>query len=163
MPVQYRGGSALSDASTWANAIAKDIKSGKYQSQASSWIQGATISDPVSSAMIWAQDANAYVCSVVMPNGEAALENGNDLSGDYYNGVIDTIELQIAKGGYRLANWLDQIAAASSTKRSIAREASMDLSGEMFLPEPQPLSRSKLARMAIGYGCNHPHEDAHEH
>lgn len=157
MPQQYRGGYNLTTAQSWANAISNDIKSGKYQSQASSWISGASIKSAVSTATSWAVDANAFVCSKVMPNGEAALENGTDLSGAYYNGVIDTIELQIAKGGYRLANWLDQIAAASSAKRSIAREIAADLSGAEFLPAARPLSRAKMARMEAGFDCKHPH------
>lgn len=156
MPEQYRGGYALSDAQAWANAISNDIKTGKYESQASSWIHGASIKTAVSTATAWASDANAFVCSKVMPGGIQALQS-SDLSGDYYDGVIDTIELQIAKGGYRLANWLDQLAAASSAKRSVAREAAVDMSGQEFLPEARPLSRAKMARMEAGFDCKHPH------
>jgi hypothetical protein len=43
-----------------------------------------------------------------MPNGVAALQKG-DLYPTYYNSVIPTVELQIAKAGYRLANWLNTI------------------------------------------------------
>ena len=153
---KYTGGTSLSTASTWAKNITTAIKSGKYKSQAASWISGDSITNAVSSATRWATDANQYVCSVVMPHGYQTLETG-DLSGAYYKGVIDTIELQVAKGGYRLANWLDQLASASSTKRSIAREATADLSGEDLLPPPLPLSREKLARMAVGYDCGHAH------
>lgn len=154
---QYRGGDTQSDASAWASAITTDIKTGKYKSQAASWIRGDSISSSQTSAVAWATDANAYVCSVVMPKGYKTLETG-DLSGTYYDGAIDTVELQIAKGGYRLANWLDQIAAASNAKRSIAREATIDLSGDEFLPAPRQFSRAKLARMAVGYDCNHKHK-----
>lgn len=59
--------------------------------------------------MIWAKDSNAFVCTDVMPNGVSPLESG-DLSGDYYDGVVDVVEEQIAKAGYRLAGWLNLIA-----------------------------------------------------
>ena len=71
------------------------------------------ISDAISSAMVWASDSNAYVCSTVMPDGVAATEDV-DLSGDYYNTVLPTVQLQFAKAGYRLAAWLNLIATGST-------------------------------------------------
>jgi hypothetical protein len=71
------------------------------------------VSDPQSSAMIWATDANAYVCSTVMPNGVSAVE-GVDLSGAYYTATLPIVQEQIAKAGYRLAAWLNLIATGST-------------------------------------------------
>lgn len=68
------------------------------------------IDDAISSAMVWASDTNAFVCSEVMPNGVSATETV-DLGGAYYTAVLPTVKLQIAKAGYRLAGWLDLIAA----------------------------------------------------
>ncbi|KAG9241820.1 hypothetical protein BJ878DRAFT_427279, partial [Calycina marina] len=51
----------------------------------------------------WATDANALVCTVVMPDGVDALQT-SDLYPTYYNSVVPTVDMQIAKGGYRLAN-----------------------------------------------------------
>ena len=58
------------------------------------------LSDPVTSSMVWASDAYAYVCSTVMPDGASTIE-GTDLSGDYYTSALPIVQLQIAKAGYR--------------------------------------------------------------
>lgn len=113
MPEQLVGGYTLSDAKTWATSLTTGIKTGTYKSDAASWLTGIDLSDPVTSAMTWATDANAYVCTTVIPSGVSAVENV-DLSGAYYNNAIPVIELQIAKAGYRLAAWLNLIATGST-------------------------------------------------
>lgn len=129
MPEQYAGGHSLSDAEAWAKDLTTAISSGKYKSDAAGWLKGTNLSDPVSSGMAWASDANAYVCSTVMPDGVSPLE-GTDLSIDYYNTALPVIELQFAKAGYRyfvllsmftletnrsrLAAWLNLLATGST-------------------------------------------------
>ncbi|KAJ5988439.1 hypothetical protein N7481_003649 [Penicillium waksmanii] len=160
MPEQLVGGDSLSDAESWATSLVKEIESGNYTSQAASWIKGDDISDPIAAATSWASDANALVCTVVMPKGAAALQTG-DLYPTYYDSVIDTIELQIAKGGYRLGNWLNKIYSTKIAKRDLesfakvgrAATSQPDLSGRSFLPDPRPLSRAKLARAAMDGSC----------
>ena len=158
MPEKFVGGYSLADAKTWAANLTAEIKTGKYKKQAASWFGSASISDPVSAALTWATDGNSYVCSVVLPEGETAVES-TDLGDAYYQGAIDTIELQIAKGGYRLAHWLDQIAAAQkvSSGRRSRRDDLSNLDGADFLPLPRELSKAKLARQAVGWGCDHEH------
>nr|GAT57159.1 nuclease PA3 [Mycena chlorophos] len=163
MPEKLIGGDTLADASSWAATLIKEIDSGSYKSLAASWIADSDISDVVASASAWATDANAYVCSVVMPNGVAALQKG-DLYPTYYNSVIPTIELQLAKGGYRLADWLNQVYAANIASRR--RDASVVVRGagsvearelpEFELNERQfhtPKSSEMLAREAMGGSC----------
>lgn len=161
MPQKKVGGSALTDAKSWAGGIVTDINSGKYKSQAAGWVKGDSIatSSVIPTATRWASDANALVCSVVMPNGAEALQQG-DLYPEYYNSVIDTIELQIAKGGYRLGNWLNMIYKTKVAKRdesaidAVEVDAELpDLSGRDLLPPPRALSRAKLARMAMEGDC----------
>jgi hypothetical protein len=100
MPELYAGGSTLAVAKKWATTLTTAIKTGTYSSDAADWLTGIDITDPVSSAMIWAQDSNAFVCSTVMPNGVSAVENV-DLAGAYYTAAMPIIEEQIAKAGYR--------------------------------------------------------------
>ncbi|KAJ5204102.1 uncharacterized protein N7498_004981 [Penicillium cinerascens] len=169
MPEQLIGGDTLSDAQSWANTLISEITSGSYKSQAASWIEGDTISDTITTATRWASDANAFVCTVVMPNGAAALQTG-DLYPTYYNSVIGTIELQIAKGGYRLGNWLNLIYNSDIAKRdleSFVKENQdstfPELLGRDVLPEPRPLSRAKLARAAMGEACCRSEKRDHVH
>ncbi|KAM3508856.1 hypothetical protein MY11210_006567 [Beauveria gryllotalpidicola] len=148
IPQKKVGGSKLTDAQSWASALVAEIESGALKGQAAGWISGDNVADPIASATRWASDANAYVCSVVMPDGAAALQQG-DLYPDYYNSVIDTVELQVAKGGYRLGNWLNNIYSSKIAKRSVDVPLP-DLSGRDLLPADRPLSRAKLAREAMG-------------
>lgn len=159
MPEKLRGGYSLSDAQSWANDLISEIDNGDYESQKASWISGLNVNDAKGTALKWATDANTFVCSKVMPNGASTLENSSDLYPTYYNNVIDTIQLQVAKAGYRLAKWLDAIAAKQSVKkRSIVHDeiaqGMEDLSGEYLLPRG-PMSAAQRRREAMGYNCKH--------
>jgi len=109
------GGYSLSDAKDWAANLTTEINSGTYNSEAPSWLDGITLTDPVSTSMVWAQEANAYVCTTVMPGGISSVQ-GKELNGSYYTTAIPVVELQIARAGYRLATWLDLIAAGVKTE-----------------------------------------------
>ncbi len=50
---------------------------------------------------------------LVLPEGPAAIVS-QELSGDYYEAAWPVVEVQLARAGYRLAAWLDRIAAAAA-------------------------------------------------
>ncbi|KAJ5771965.1 hypothetical protein N7520_002494 [Penicillium odoratum] len=165
MPEELIGGYSLADAKSWATTLISEISTGSYKSEAASWIEGDTISDAVTTATRWASDANAYVCTVVMPNGSAALQTG-DLYPTYYNSVIGTIELQIAKGGYRLGNWLNLIYHTKVAKRDLGdvleeRDAAPETAD--WMPVSRPLSRANIARAAMGGSCCGSEKRNHAH
>ncbi|KAJ7292214.1 putative nuclease PA3 [Mycena rebaudengoi] len=164
MPQELIGGSSLADAQSWAKTLIAEIDSGTFKSQKASWIAGDNTANALTTATRWASDANALVCTVVMPQGAAALTAMPDLFPNYYNAVIGTIELQIAKGGYRLGNWLNMVFEKEVARRDVGDESEVakrvpesELDGHNFLPAPSPLSRAKMARAAFGYGCDHQH------
>ncbi|KOS22484.1 Nuclease PA3 [Escovopsis weberi] len=166
-PEQLVGASTLEHAQGWAWDLIDDIDTGAYCSQAGSWTEGDDVKNAIVTATRWASDANAFVCSVVMPDGVDALQKG-DLFPDYYNSVIGTIELQIAKGGYRLANWLNTVYAKNIAKRGLETSAAPlpDLQGRDLLPKPRPLTRAKLARYAMEEPCcsmRGEHSHGHSH
>jgi hypothetical protein len=105
MPEKYAGGSTIAVAKTFAATLTTAIKTGKYESDKASWLTGIDITDPVSTAMVWASDSNSFVCSTVMPNGVSAVESV-DLGGAYYTAAIPIVEEQIAKAGYRYVSFL---------------------------------------------------------
>ncbi|KAG8409670.1 hypothetical protein J3458_018758 [Metarhizium acridum] len=155
------------DVQSWANDLIRQITSGSYQSQAADWIRGDDVADAIATATRWASEANTLVCSVVMRNGSAVLQQG-DLYPKYYDAVIDTVELQIAKGGYRLGNWLNNIYKSTVAKRKVwgaeVKPAELpDLMGYDFLPEPRPLSRAQLARAAMEGDCRGKGREGHKH
>jgi hypothetical protein len=102
MPEKLIGGYSLDLAQSWADALTTAIQSenGVYNKLATSWLTGLTLSDPVTSALIWATEANAFICTTVLLGGAEALQD-QELSGDYYNAAIPVIQLQVARGGYR--------------------------------------------------------------
>lgn len=100
MPEKLIADYAISDAESWAATLTTAIKTGVYKSQAAGWLKGIELSDPATTSFAWAEEANALVCTTVMPDGVAALEN-QELSGDYYESCVPVIQLQIARAGYR--------------------------------------------------------------
>lgn len=113
MPEKLIGGYSLADARKWSEELVGEITSGKYANQSKSWLEGINIKDSVASSMVWAKDANSFVCTTVMPQGADAVR-GDELDGAYYDSAIPIIQLQIAKAGYRLAAWLDLIVTGST-------------------------------------------------
>ncbi|KAL4244455.1 nuclease type I family protein [Abortiporus biennis] len=117
-----------SSAQTYANDLVARIQSGTYKSLTSSWLSCTSTTEPASRKrsietdlfehisaratitplecpLVWAQESNAYDCSVVF-----SYKSGQDLcTGSYYNAAVPVIDLQIAKQGYRLAAWLNVI------------------------------------------------------
>jgi hypothetical protein len=118
MPEKLVGGYSMADAEKWAAALTTAITSGIYRSQAASWLEGIDLSDPITTALAWATEANSFVCTTVMPDGVSALEN-QELSGNYYESCTPVIQLQVARAGYRLARWLDLIAAGATRKMDL--------------------------------------------
>lgn len=107
------GSATLSEASKFAKNLTNAINDGTYGWNASSWLDGMDVTDPQSSALVWAAEANSYVCSDVLVGGIGAVESG-DLSSAYFNAHYDVARIQIARAGYRLGAWLDLIAGAAS-------------------------------------------------
>ncbi|KAI1806191.1 nuclease S1 precursor [Daldinia bambusicola] len=113
IPESISGGSSLSSAKSWSEELIKEIDSGAYKSQAPKWTCGLSVASKAkqtATALSWATDSNAYVCSTVLPGGISSVEN-QDLSGKYTTTAQPVVDLQIAKQGYRLAKWLDAIVA----------------------------------------------------
>lgn len=178
------GGYTLAFATSWSKNLTTGIKTGKYKSQADSWLDGTTINDASSTGMVWARDANAYVCSTVIPNGIASVEN-TDLGGEYYTSVISVVELQIAKGkvdensfllfrntlkvdanvsiaGYRLAAWLDLMATGKISQKLTTRYSKRSPEPLSYLApgefhEFHEFSPAKIARRQFGSICDHEH------
>lgn len=80
------------------------------------------ISTPEKCALAWAGEANKFVCSYVLKDGEnLGPDQGEDdcqwewhgpedVSLEYYDGAVPIVEEQIAKAGYRLGQWINALA-----------------------------------------------------
>lgn len=120
MPEQLEGGTTITTARTYATKLSAQIKAGTLGTP-NTWISGLGLNQ--ATIMTWASQANAYVCSTVIPNGADAVKTG-DLSTTYYDGVNGVIQLQLARAGYRLAAWLNMIATGSTATSDVADSGS---------------------------------------
>ncbi|KAI1334865.1 nuclease S1 precursor [Xylariaceae sp. FL0016] len=129
IPESISGGSSMSNAKSWAKTLTTGlsfstlalqyhklwtINSGEYKSDAAGWVDGLSVdssADRTATALQWATESNAYVCSTVLVDGIDAVED-QELSGDYTDLADPVVKLQVAKQGYRLAKYLDAIVAA---------------------------------------------------
>jgi hypothetical protein len=125
-------------AKKWADELTKEINEGKYASKRIGWLRSANLSDPIATAMEWATEGNAYVCTtgecrpfpfsrgiphnadgltrlLVLPDGPNSIR-GQELGSKYYEAAAPVIEVQVARAGYRLAAWLDLIVASLKTE-----------------------------------------------
>ena len=94
----------------FATSLIAEIDNGKYASQKADWISCSDITTASDCALEWARDANIINCEYVLQTDES----GKELNGTYYTGAVPYIELQISKGGYRLAAWLNALAMAAT-------------------------------------------------
>jgi hypothetical protein len=68
------------------------------------------LEDAQTCALLWAGDANKFVCEYVLKDDVEGVE-GIDLAGEYYEGAVPVIDEMIAKAGRRLGAWLNALAA----------------------------------------------------
>lgn len=112
--VEKLAGGANSTAvlNSFAGSLITDIDNGTYASEKDSWVSCVDVA-PASAvqdcAVGWAADANALNCVYVLKGDES----GKELDGAYYDGAVQYLGLQIAKGGYRLGTFLNALAAAN--------------------------------------------------
>lgn len=71
------------------------------------------LEDAQTCALLWAGDANKFVCEYVLKDDVEGVE-GIDLAGEYYEGAVPVIDEMITKAGRRLGAWLNALAAQSA-------------------------------------------------
>lgn len=110
MITQLAGPDTTANLDAWTGTIVNEIRNGAYASSLPSWLSCSDITQAQACSTAWAADANSFVCSYVLNPNPA----GQELNGTYYNGAAPIIQMQIAKGGVRLAAWLNKIFAGST-------------------------------------------------
>jgi hypothetical protein len=94
---QLAGSSTQAGARTYATKETNDIKAGTWST--TSWLSGINVNAAQTTALSWANEANGYVCTDVIPSGVAAVETG-DLDGAYYTAHNHAVRIQIARGEF---------------------------------------------------------------
>lgn len=149
IPQKAVGNFSQANAAAWAANLTAEIKHGLYKKEAKNWLKGVKAKKPIDTAMLWANDANQFVCSTVLPQGQDAVF-GKELSGAYYESAIPVVKKQIAKAGYRLAAWLDAVVEAAE-KGGHASHGKVEKRGDVQL---QPwMKEARQARRDFGGDC----------
>lgn len=98
----------IDEAEKWANQLALEITDGRFSRESKAWLDSLDFSDPVKTAMTWSSEANAFVCTHVLPEGVDGVRD-RELGGRYFEAAGPVVERQVARAGYRMAAWLDAI------------------------------------------------------
>jgi len=91
--------------------LLQQIQSGTYQGDVAQWKQCADSAPDNACSPDWAMESVGFACnySYVEADGKTHIENNFKLESDYYDRNYPIVELQLAKGGVRLANVLNFI------------------------------------------------------
>ena len=99
-------------AEEWAEELVSLIEGGTYD--ASTWAECMSLKDIKGTALAWANDANDYVCTDVLPEGREDVEaEGVDLSEAYFDAHGEVTKELIARAGYRLGKFLNLVVTGS--------------------------------------------------
>ncbi len=112
------GENSTSVLESFAGSLITQIDNGTYSSEKGGWISCVDVtpsSGVEGCAVDWATDANALNCVYVLKEDESGVE----LDGSYYEGAVQYLGLQIAKGGYRLGAFLNKLAAADAKVEAV--------------------------------------------
>jgi hypothetical protein len=162
IPQKAIGNFSQANALSWANNLTAEIKHGQYKKESRTWLKGIDPKDAIDSSLIWARDANKFVCSTVLPNGPDAVF-GQELSGLYYETAIPVVKKQIAKAGYRLAAWLDAIVEAAEKHPHGNGQGKSDKLSKRSDAKLEPwMEEARQARRDFGGDCGCGAEE-HDH
>ena len=103
------GGNSTAVIARYSAMLTERINVGAFPGK-DQWVSCVDVATPEVCALDWALDANALNCQYVL---KTDVRN-KELNGTYYAGAQPLIELQIAKGGYRLGHYLNNLAAADA-------------------------------------------------
>ncbi|KAH8724776.1 S1/P1 nuclease-domain-containing protein [Phaeosphaeriaceae sp. PMI808] len=153
IPEKGVGKFSQATALAWGQDLTKEIKSGAYKVESSTWLEGLEANDAINSSLIWAREANQYVCSTVLPNGPDAVF-AKELSGAYYESAIPVVKKQIARAGYRLAAWLDAVVEATEKADHVEVCDDSNKVTKRNIPKLEPwMEKARQARRDFGGDC----------
>jgi hypothetical protein len=95
-----------------AQKLINDIRFGKYRAMRDSWISNRNIMElsPNGNSMTaidWATDANGISCQIVWDDFDRDLNQ--DFGGAYFEKALPVVYLQVAKAGFRMADFINKV------------------------------------------------------
>lgn len=124
---KHQGGSAIRHAVGWADTLHSEIESGKYAGNREGWSSCVNPANAEECALTWATESNKWMCDYILPVTFPVGFEGQELSGDYFQGAVPIVDELVAKAGWRLAGYLNMIVAGKTglgdTERAETLEA----------------------------------------
>jgi len=106
----------MRDATTWSNSLHTEIETGKFKDSSIKRAWSACI-DPKTAekcTLVWANGSNKWMCDYVLPADYPRGFEGSELGGEYYDGAVAIVDELVAQAGWRLAGYLNMIAAGKT-------------------------------------------------
>jgi hypothetical protein len=114
--------------SVWDSAIARKLNGLNFDAHATEEKPAAAkwakaLAERTKAASLTSPDVSTECSNLTDPN-QCGIEwvKDNDLGGEYYEGAVHVVELQIARAGVRLAAWINAIAAVTAEQNSLKDE-----------------------------------------
>lgn len=101
LPESHVGSYSLPLAQEWAANLTLSLSSGLYAPLVPTWLEGIDLANPVSTSLKWATEANAFVCSHVLPEGVDGVREKELAGGEYEEKGWEVVQVQIARAGVR--------------------------------------------------------------
>ena len=111
MPNRIAGGNDTAAIIGLTAVLTAKIEAGILGDRAE-WTSCTDVATPEECALSWASDSNKWICEYVLKE----KVEGRELNGTYFDGARDIIEVQIAKGGVRLATWINGLALKAAER-----------------------------------------------
>jgi hypothetical protein len=157
IPQKAYGNFSQANAIALAVNLTAEVQHGKFQKESKNWTKKIKAKDAVKSTMVWAKDANSFVCSTVIPNGPDAVF-AQELSTAYYESVIPVVSKQLAKAGVRLAAWLDALVELNEKHQGREVEFKHEKRGDVVLQPWQVKARKARVEFGPDCGCGEDHK-----
>ena len=111
MPDRIAGGNDTAAIVGLTAVLTAKIEAGVWPDKAR-WTECVDVGRPEECSLVWATDSNRFICEYVLKS----KVKGQELNGTYFEGAKPIIEVQIAKGGVRLAAWINALAAKAAER-----------------------------------------------
>ncbi|KAH9270500.1 hypothetical protein BASA83_007312 [Batrachochytrium salamandrivorans] len=101
----------------YASYIISQIRGGGFTNIASTWAPQRHLYDKndwglSNTAIEWSIDSSRVACTLIWPQFDNM--RSSDLGGYYYGASVQVFDMQMAKSGYRLADYINRIAAMTT-------------------------------------------------
>ncbi|KAI8929686.1 S1/P1 nuclease-domain-containing protein [Entophlyctis helioformis] len=121
---------------------------GEYKDKLAGWLSNKSVfavnqNRNSLAAIDWATDSNDFNCNTVWPAVDK--DTTQDFGGKYYDDAAPVVNIQIAKAGYRLGNWINRMFARCASAPSSTTTTDAPVVGATTTVAPVAASTTTVA------------------